>query len=483
MFILFYTMFKRYSLLILLFTASVAKAQDTTWTLQKTIQYALDNNIDIKQNVLNERLTALELQLSRLQQLPGASLTSNVGRSYGRSVDPTTNLFINQGYSFFGLNGNVDVLLFGWFQKRSLISQNALLNKAATADLDQLKDDVSLNVATAFLRILMAKEQITIQQGQLQYSNKQRDQTKSFVTSGRSPELDLAQMDAQVATDSSAYYTAVSNYQQAILDMKAIMNFDIAAPFDVVAPEVDESTLSEIASVNPEDVYATAQGHFGSIKSGQLKLDAAKKGLEANRSSLYPQLSAGGQFGTNYASTLKELTGANITGSQPNGDFININNQIVPVQTPSYDYTSRTTPFGNQLSNNFRHTYALTLSVPLFNGWNTRTIINRSKIDVASKNYTLESTKLKLKQDVYKAYYDAKVAVQKYYASKKADEASERAYNYAQQRYELGLMNALELLTTQNTALKAKSEALSAKYDMVFKLKVIDYYLGKEIKL
>lgn len=476
-------MFKRYSLLILLFTASVAKAQDAPWTLQKTIQYALDNNIDIKQNVLNERLTALELQQSKLSQLPNASVTSNVGRSYGRSVDPTTNLFINQGYSFFGLNGNVDVLLFGWFQKRYTISQNALLNRAAAADLDQLKDDVSLNVATAFLRILMAKEQITIQEGQLQYSNKQRDQTKSFVTSGRSPELDLAQMDAQVATDSSAYYTAISNYQQAILDMKAIMNFDIAAPFDVMAPEVDDLTLNEITSVNPEDVYATAQGHFGSVKSSQLKLDAAKKGLDANKGNLYPQLSAGGQFGTNYASTLKELTGANVTGSQPSGDFININNQIVPVLSPSYDYTTRTTPFGSQFSNNFRHTYALTLSVPLFNGWNTRTIINRSKIDVASKSYALESTKLKLKQDVYKAYYDAKVAVLKYYASKKADEASERAYNYAQQRYELGLMNAIELLTTQNTALKAKSEALSAKYDMVFKLKVIDYYLGKEIKL
>ncbi|WP_190277420.1 TolC family protein [Taibaiella lutea] len=476
-------MFKRISLLILLFTATLANAQDGPWTLQKTIQYALENNIDIKQNVLNERLAALQLQQSKLSQLPNASINTDVGRSYGRSVDPTTNLFINQGYSFFGLNGNVDVLLFGWFQKRSTIAQNNLLNKAATADLDQLKDDVSLNVATAFLRILMTKEQITIQEGQLLYSNKQKDQTKSFVESGRSPDLDLAQMEAQVATDSSAYYTAIANYQQAILDMKAIMNFDIAAPFDVIAPQVEDLPLNEISSVNPEDVYLSAQNHFGSVKSSQLKLDAAKKGLDVNKGALYPQLSATGQFGTNYASTLKELTSANITGSQPNGDFISVNNQVVPVLTPTYDYLTRTTPFGSQFSNNFRHTYALTLSVPLFNGWNTRTAISRSKIDIASKNYALESTKLKLKQDVYKAYYDAKVSVQKYYASKKADEASERAYNYAQQRYELGLMNAVELLTTQNNSLKAKSEALSAKYDMVFKLKVIDYYLGKEIKL
>jgi outer membrane protein len=477
-------MFKRISLLILLFAATLAHAQDGPWTLQGTIRYALENNIDIKQNVLNERLAALQLQQSKLSLLPNASINTNVGRSYGRSVDPTTNLFINQGYSFFGLNGNVDVLLFGWFQKRAAISQSSLLNRAAAADLDQLKDDVSLNVATAFLRILMTKEQITIQEGQLLYSNKQKDQTKYFVESGRSPDLDLAQMEAQVATDSSAYYTAVANYQQAILDMKAIMNFDIAAPFEVVAPAVDDLSLGEISSVNPEDVYLSAQNHFGSIKSGQLQVDAAKRGLDVNKATLYPQLSVNGQFGTNYASTLKELDGLpNIVGSQPNGDYVNINNTQIPVQTPVLNYNTRTTPFGDQFSNNFRHTYALTLSVPLFNGWNTRTAINRSKIDVASKSYTLESTKLKLKQDVYKAYYDAKVAVQKYYASQKADEASERAYNYARQRYELGLMNAVELLTTQNNALKAKSEALSAKYDMVFKLKVIDYYLGKEIKL
>jgi outer membrane protein len=477
-------MYKIFSFALLLsLSAGVHAQESTSWTLEKTIKYALDNNLDIKQNVLNERLATLQLEQSRLSQIPNASLNTNVGRSYGRSVDPTTNLFINQGYSFFGLNGNVDVLLFGWFQKRNTISQNNFLNKAATADLEQLKDDVSLNVATAFLRILMAREQINIQVGQLQYSNKQKEQTDYFVKAGRSPDLDLAQMEAQVATDSSAYYTAISNHQQAILDMKAIMNFDIAAPFDAVAPNVEQIELLEIGTLNPETIYQSAQEHFGSIKGGQLKLNAAQKGLDATRSSLYPQLAFNGQFGTNYASTLKEINTATITGSRPNGDFVNLNNDLLPVLTPTYNYTTKTTSFGDQFSNNFRQTYALTLSVPIFNGWTTRSNISRSKIDVLSKAYNLEQVRLKLKQDVYKAYYDARVAIQKYYASRKADEASERAYNYAQKRYELGLMNAVELLTTQNTALKAKSEALSAKYDMVFKMKVIDYYLGKEIKL
>jgi outer membrane protein len=477
-------MYRIFSILLLLSLAFRSGAQDSLWTLEKSIQCAQDNNLDIKQSVLNERLAALQLQQSNLAQLPNASASSNIGRSYGRSVDPTSNQFINQGYSFFGLNGNVDVLLFGWFQKRNTISQNKLLNKAAGADLDQLKDNISLNVATAFLRILMAREQINIQEGQLHYSTKQLEQTKAFVQAGRSPDLDLAQMESQVATDSSAYYTALSTYQESILDMKAIMNFDMGKPFDAVAPQVEDLTLTEISMMSPEEIYLSAQGHFGSVKSGQYRLDASRKSLEVSKGALYPSIDLSGQFGTNYASTLKEISGTpTISGSAPNGDFVNINNNQYNIQSYTYSYNTKTTPFWDQFSNNFRHTYALSLSVPIFNGWTSRLNVNRSKIDVMTKTYDLEKTKLQLKQDVYKAYYDAKSAVQKYYASKKADEASDRANKYAQKRYELGLMNAVELLTTQNNALKAKSEALSSKYDMVFKLKVIDYYLGKEIKL
>jgi outer membrane protein len=476
-------MFRIYISVIAILISGAVQAQDSLWTLQRTIKYAVDNNIDIKQSVLNERLARLQLLQSQLSQLPNASVSADIGRSYGRSIDPTTNQFINQGYTFSGLNGNVDVLLFGWFQKRNTISQNKLLNKAATADVDQLKDDVSLNVATAFLRILMAKEQIKVQENQLKYSLKQKEQTEYFVKAGRSPELDLAQMQAQVATDSSAYFTAVASYQQSLLDMKAIMNFEISAPYTAVAPDVNNIPLTELGTLDPEQVYVQAQDHFGSIRSSQLRIDAAQKSLAVYQGALYPQLSLAGQFGTNYSSTLTEITGAQLVRYTPNGQIVDVNGTALNVQEPVYNLTTKTTPFGDQYSNNFRQTVALSLIVPLFSGWTSRTNVGRAKVDVQSKELTMQSTKLKLKQDVYKAYYDAKVAVQKYYAAARADEASGRAYTYAQKRYELGLMNALELLTTQNNSLKATSDALSAKYDLLFKLKVIDYYLGKEIKL
>ncbi len=235
--------------------------------------------------------------------------------------------------------------------------------------------------------------------------------------------------------------------------------------------------------MKPEQIYAVAKDHFGSIKSGQYKYEAAKKAVDVSRANLLPQISLGGQFGTNYASSYTEPNGFSVTGSVYNGNYVTINGNTYLIEEPTIKTNMKTIPFGKQIWDNFRQTVALSANIPLFNGWSTRTQIAQNRIDVESKNLNLEQTKLKLKQDVFKAYYDAMAAVQKYYAASSAADASDRAYRFAEKRYELGLMNALELLTTQNNGYKAKSDALSAKYDLIFKLKVIDYYLGKELKL
>jgi len=465
------------------FLAISAHAQDSLWTLQESVQYALAHNIDLQESVLNERLSKLELQQSRLSQIPNASLSANYGKSFGRSVDPTSNQFINSNYDFVGLSGNTDVLLFGWFQKRNNIKHDQLSLKAAQADYAQLQDDISLNVATAFLRILLAREQVEIAGNQLKFSNKQKNQTEAFVDAGRSPELDLAQMESQVATDSSTYFSAVADYQKSILDMKALMNLDIAAPFFAVEPVVNNITYTEIYTNSPEQIYNVAKNHFGAIKSSAYKVEAAKKNVAAKKGALYPQLGLGAQFGTNYSSTLREISNVKVTGAEPTGNFVNVNGTPYLVMQPTVDFSSSVTPLGKQLNNNFRQTVALNLTVPLFNGWTTRTTVAQAKIDVEHNQLEEERARTKLKQDVFSAYYDAKSAIKKYYAAQKAAEASGRALDFAQKRYALGLMNAVELLTTQNTDFKARSDAASAKYDMIFKLKVIDYYLGKRLKL
>ncbi len=474
----------RWAIFFILFAAGrVVQAQDTSWTLQRSIEYALAHNLEIKQNELNERLARLQWQQGRLSQLPSASLSSNMGRSYGRSIDPTTNQFINQGYTFAGLGGNIDVLLFGWFQKRNTIRQYRHLAASAAADLDQLKDDISLNVATAFLRILLAREQVRVNEQQLQLSREQNEQTALFVKVGRSPDLDMAQMEAQLATDSAGLIAAINDYQLAILDIKAILNFEIATPFFADAPAVTAVQWEEAAQLKPEDIYAIAEKQMGVIRSNQLQIYAAEREMNAAKASLYPQLSLGAQLGTNFSSNLKEISGFRLSDYRSTGNIIVYNNEVLQVQEPVYNFDTRTTPWLTQFNNNFRQTVALNLTVPLFNGWSTRAGMERARVNVQGKQLAMEQARLKLKQDVYKAFYDMQSAMQKYRSTERAAQASERAWQYAEKRYELGLMNALELLTTKNNFFKASSEALSAKYDMIFKLKVIDYYTGKAIKL
>ncbi len=471
------------ALFSLLIVSHSSTAQDT-WTLQRAVEYAVDHNISIQQNVLNARLAKLTLQQSRLSQLPNVNASGSYGRSFGRSVDPTTNQFVDgNSYDFMSISGTADVLLFGWFQRRNNINSNKYSLDAAKADLDQLKDDISLNVATGYLRALLAKEQIRVAEKQVSLSEAQLGQTRRFAEAGRLPELNVAQLEAQLASDSANLISAISEYTSSILDIKALLNFELATPFELSIPDAVISELYSISSLMPEEVYAQAANHFGSIRGSQFRLQAAQKRLWASKGALLPQFTAGAQLGSNWASTYKEITGVNISGGRPSGSYVPVLDTIIPVYEPTYTYATRNIPLGKQLDNNFRQTITLNVNVPLFNGYQAQTAVKQAKINVQQQELNKYQAELKLKQDVYKACNEARNSVQKYYAAKRAAEAAQRAFDFAQKRYDLGLTNTVEYLTTQNTLYSAESKLASAKYDLIFKLKVIDYYQGKELKL
>lgn len=474
-------------IIVFLLAFSASAQNSDVWTLERSVQYALDHNLSIQQNVLNERLARLTLMQSQLSQLPNANMNGQYGKNYGRSVDPTTNQFIQSDYSFAGISGNADVLLFGWFMVRNTVSQNKFNLQAAQADLDQLRDDISLNVATGYLRAILAREQIVISEKQVELSKAQLDQTRRFVEAGRLPELNAAQLEAQLSGDSANLIQAMTDYTAAILDMRALLNLDFVTPFEVQAPDVKVGDMLTLASMTPEQVYEEAARNLGTIRSSKLKLAASEKGLAATRGALYPQLSVGAQLGTNYASSLMEVTGFTVTGMSPTGTFVPIRvggvDTVLNVYQPDGDVTTRRIPFTTQLDNNFRQSVYVNLNVPLFNGWQNRYNVKRSQLSVMTEQLNVRQAELNLKQNVYKAYNDARNSIQKYYAAQRSADAAQRAFGFAEKRYELGLTNTVEYLTTQNTLYSAESRLNSAKYDLIFKLKVIDYYLGRELKL
>lgn len=474
-----------FALACILFAHFQLSAQEKEiWTLEDAVQYAVKHNLSIRQNEVNARLARLRADQSKLSQLPNFNASGNYGRSYGRSVDPTTNQFVSgTSYDFIGLSANADVLLFGWFQKRNTITANNLSMRAAEADLDQIKDDISLNVATAYLRILLTKEQIKVAGKQVELSKAQLSQTRRFADAGRVPELSVAQLEAQLSNDSANLIQAISDYNSSILDIKALLNFEFRDAFDVEEPEVKVAAEQfNVIDMDAEDIYREARKHLGTVKSSELKLQASQKNMSAAKGALFPQIALSGQIGSNYSTTYKDYKINGASFNTVNGTYA-IGADTIPVYQVTPTFTTSTTPIGKQLDNNFRQTISLGMNIPLFNGWQAQYNLKQAKLNVVSQELNKYQVELTLKQNVYKAYNDAKNSIQKYYAAERAADAAQRAFDFAQKRYDLGLTNTVEYLTTQNTLYSAESKLASAKYDLIFKIKVIDYYLGNEIKL
>jgi len=453
---------------------------DDVWSLQRCVQYAVDHNISIKQDSLTAHLAKYTLQQSQLSQLPAISANGSYGRSFGRSINPTTNQFVEGDYNFVSASGNGNLLLFGWMQVRNTILKNRYSLEASMADLDQLKDDVSLNVANGFLTAVLAQEQIDISKHQVDLSQAQLFQTKAFAESGRLPELNVAQLESQLATDSSNLINAIANYNSAILDLKTLLNLDFSVPFTILIPDMEVGEQLQVSGMQPEEIFLKARSHFGSIKAADLRVQAANKGVAAAKGNLYPQFSLGYQVGTNFAT--------NYLNYQPYGPVTQVPIGITGVSKdtvyqPYQPVSSSQIPFGAQLNDNFRQSVFLNVNIPIFNGWTSQYAVRQARINLASSQLNEYNAELTLKQNVYKAHNSALNSIQKYNAAKRADDAATRALDFARKRYDAGLTTTVDLLVTQNQEYAAASNLLSAKYDLIFKLKVIDYYLGKELKL
>lgn len=453
------------------------------WPLERCIEYARDNNLQISESELNERLAKLIWQQNRASRTPTLNGDATLGESYGRSIDPTSNQFVTKGFLYNTLGLSSQALIFGWFQKKHQIEQNRLAILSANEQYNQLKDDVSLNVATGFLRVLLAREQVKINEAQLTLDNEQYAQTVKFVNAGKLPELNEAQMVAQVSSDSSNLIGAMYDERIALLQLKAIMNFNFEENFDIQAPDVNNIDVSNLLNIpSPEAMYNTAVKGQHKMKYNELQLLSANKTLDIAKAAQYPQLSFFGNLGTNFSSNVKQLTGQTYVGETQIGS-INFNGSSFPITTPTFDYITKTSPLFKQYGNNIRANVGIGLSVPIFNGYTAKTSIQKAKIGLVSQQISYDNDKQKLKQEIYTAFEQAKASSQKYIAAKRSQEAAKRALDFAVKRYGVGMINTYEYTSILNGYYTASTSVLSSKYDLLFKLKVLDYYMGNPLKL
>ncbi len=474
--------YKFYTLIALLVITGSASAQQK-WSLLKCVEYAMANNISIKQADLQSKTADLLLQQSKLGQIPNLSFSGSSGYNSGRNQDPTSFSLITQSYLSANMQLQSSAEIFNWFSKRNTIAANQWELQAAKANTDKLKNDIALTVANSYLQILLAMEQEKIAGVQLQQSQAQLSNTRKMVDAGALPELNAADLEAQVARDSSTVISAKGNVAQNILSLKAYMALDAATPFEIDTPPVDKIPVEKIADLQPEAVYALAIANMPQQKVNDFKLKAAEKNAAAAKGNLYPTISAFGSLGSGFNSRAQEIIGTSSINA-PLGK-VNVGGtdyNVFPLQ-PFTSYNYGKTAFFPQLNQNFRQSIGLSLSVPVFNGYNARTTYKRSRINIQNQQLQKQLDDQSLKQNIYQAYNASVVALEKYNAGKKTMEAAERTYNFAQKRYEVGMLSTFDLITSQNNLFRARLENALNQYDYVFKMKVLEFYRGQGIKL
>lgn len=484
----FCTYMKSLFIFTLLLFSTRLFAQDK-WNLQECVDYALEHNISIRQSDIQAKIAGINYKQSKLSQIPSANFTNNDGFRFGKSQNPSTGILENQNYFSVGMNFNTSVEIFNWFSKKNAILANEWTMLSAEASVEKLKNDIILTVANSYLQVLLAKEQQEIARVQVEQSRTQLDIIKKQVNAGALPELNAIEIESQLANDSANYITAIGNVSQAEYTLKAYMNLDAAADMEIETPSVDEIPLEPIGSLQPEDVYASALQNLPQQKVDQYNINAASKNVLSAKGQLYPTISAYGGLSTNYGYFRTPNYEQVLTGYAPSGLVIpDGSGGFLDVQKPLFTLGGKkgyitSDPLGTQFSNNFGQQAGISLSIPIFNGWQARANVERSKWNVKNLEYQQEQNNATLKQDIYQAYNSAIVALQKYNSAKTAVDAAQKSYDFSTKRFNVGMLTTLEQITNQNNLFRSKLQFVLNQFDYVFKMKVLEFYKGQGIKL
>jgi outer membrane protein len=460
-----------------------AYAQDK-WDLTRCVQYALANNISVKQADVQARISRLTFDQSRLSRIPTLSLGTGVGVNSGNSLNQATYTINTTTYLYNNFSVQANVSLFNGFFLRNLIAANRLAWQATLASSDKTRNDISLNVANAYLQVLLSKEQSEASLLQLHLSQNQLEITRKQVKAGSLPELNAAELESQAAQDSATYITSKGNIDQAILTLKAYMDLDAAVPFEVYTPPVDDIPIEKIADLQPEAVYSLALANQPLQKMDALQIESARRNVKAQKGAMYPTVSLFGSMGSNFVTLASQQYQTGTVYLPHSIGYVSGSGAPVLNDSLSYANLVKThTPYFSQLNQYFQQSVGINVNIPVLNNGTLRTNYAKSKLSLRNQELQRDQDNLTLKQNIYQAYTAAITSLQKFEANKITVTATQKSYDFAQKRYAVGMLNTIDLLTNQNNFFNARINLLSSQYDYVFKMKVLEFYKGLGIKL
>lgn len=474
-------MSKKYSTLFFALLFAIVNVEgQTSWTLQQCLQRALDYNITIKQSALGNEIDKITVDQNTAALFPSLNGSASQNYYYGKSIDPNTNSYTTQQVKSNSFSLSSSVSIFEGFTIQNTLKQSKLNYLSSQNDLKKIQNDVSLNVVNYYLQIMYNQELLKITRDQVDASKVQRDRMKRMYELGSISKSNYLDLESQYATDEVRLIQAQAQYDQSILSLTQLLELDSVENFAIAAPEI---TIPEIDlnQFNTNAIYAKALTNQPDIKSSEYKVLSSEKSLAIARGNYYPRIFASGTLSTNYSNSSQSIvdytTGppiSTLTGYTSNGEDVYT---VTPNVTPVF----KETPFSDQIDNNLGKSVGITLQVPIFNGLSARSNVNRAKLNYQITQLNHESTKKSLFKSVQQAVIDATSAYRKYVAGQRSVEALEESFKFNERSLELGAISTIDFLTAKNNFAKAQADLLQAKYDYIFRVKIIDFYEGKPL--
>lgn len=424
---------------------SFATYAQQAWSLKQCIEYAIEHNLTVKQQESIREQIEIDVHTAKWSRLPNLNGNASHTFNFGRSLQ-SDNTYRSLNTQNTGLNLTTNIPLFTGMQIPNSIALSKLNLKAATEDLNKAKEDVSIQVTSAFLQVLFNMELSQTAQEQVALSREMLRQKEAYFNNGKASKAEWLEAQARVAQDELSAVQAQNNYQLALLDLSQLLELPSPEDLQITAPEVDESSLVKELTA-PEEIYSEAIRNKPSIKAARYRLEGAAHNIRIAQSAYYPQLSFGAGLSTNYFK---------VSGQENHS-------------------------FSSQLRDNFSQYIGFSLSIPLFNRFATRNRVRNARVEQQILNWQLEDSQKALYKEIQQAYYNAVGAGSQYQSSQIANQAALASFELMKEKYSNGKANATEYNEARTAWMKTVSDRIQAKYDYLFRTKILEFYKGNPL--
>lgn len=452
------------ALLALVFLLPAGAQAQQPWDIEQCIEHAVGHNLQVQQGLKAVQSSRIDRSQTRLNYLPNLSAGASHNFSHGRSLDPTTYEYVS-GKSVNNVSGSLSLStqLFGGLQKAHNLRRADFSLRASVQDVERIKNEITVAVTAAYLQVLYIKEQITVSQNQLEVLQSQLERTRKLVEAGSVPLGSRLELEAQLAAEQYNLVTYRNQRINALLDLAQLLELRDVPQFDVAVPDsarlevlMEAKMLDHLGGVNA--VYTAAQG-LPQVEVQKLRYQVARKDVALARARYYPTLSFGASYGSSWsdARSRPQLPGATI-------------------DNPNY-------PFFDQFRDNASEALQFGLSVPIFGGLTTRNNVRKSKIALQHAALGVRIAEDRLYKDIQQAWTDASGALERYRSATSSVTSNAESFRYAAQKFEAGATTAVDYNLAKNNLIEARSMQVRARYDYIFKLKILDFYRGVPITL